>query len=67
MRPSELRDMSPEELEQKHRELQEELFRLRLRHGTAQLENTEKLVHTRRDIARVLTVRRERAARGQGG
>ena len=52
MQPSELRDLSDQELEQKQRELQEELFRLRLRHSTAQLENTEKLVQTRRDLAR---------------
>ena len=65
MRSSELRDLSDQELELKHKELQEELFRLRLRHGTAQLENTEKLVQTRRDVARILTVQRERAVRAQ--
>ncbi len=65
MRASELRDLSDQELEQKQRELQEELFRLRLRHSTAQLENTEKLVHTRRDLARVLTLRHQRLTRGR--
>jgi large subunit ribosomal protein L29 len=62
MRASELRDLSDQELDLKERELKEDLFRLRLRHGTAQLENTEKLVLVRRDIARILTIREERAA-----
>jgi len=67
MRASELRELSDQELALKEQELGEELFRLRLRHGTAQLENTGKLAQTRRDVARVLTVRRERAARSRVG
>ncbi len=63
MRASELRDLSDQELLVKEHDLQEELFRLRLRHGTAQLENTEKLVQVRRDIARLRTVQRERVGR----
>jgi large subunit ribosomal protein L29 len=60
MRGSELRDLSDQELEVKERELKEELFRLRLRHRTAQLEQTHKLVQARRDLARLQTVRRQR-------
>lgn len=67
MRASEIRDLSDQELEVRERELKEDLFRLQLRHGTAQLENTEKVVQTRRDIARLLTVRRERAAAKREG
>jgi large subunit ribosomal protein L29 len=67
MQSSELRDMSDDELEHKRRDLVEELFRLRLRHGTAQLENTERLVQVRRDVARILTIQRERAGRGARG
>jgi large subunit ribosomal protein L29 len=62
MRPKEVRDMSDEELAVKERELQESLFLLRLRHRTNQLESPARLVQTRRDIARVKTVRSERAA-----
>lgn len=62
MRPKEARDMSDEELAVKERELQESLFLLRLRHRTNQLESPARLVQTRRDIARVKTVRSERAA-----
>lgn len=64
MRPSEVRDLSDQELETRERELREELFRLRLRQRTAQLEQTHKLVHVRRDIARIQTIRRQREQRG---
>ena len=64
MRASEVRDLSPQELETKERELKEELFRLRLRHRTAQLEQTHRLEHVRRDIARIQTVRRQKEQRG---
>lgn len=64
MRPSEVRDLSEQELEAKERELREELFRLRLRQRTAQLEQTHKLVQVRRDIARIQTIRRQKEQRG---
>lgn len=64
MRPSEVRDLSEQELEGKERELREELFRLRLRQKTQQLDQTHRLVQVRRDIARVQTVRRQREQRG---
>lgn len=64
MRSSEVRDLSDQELETKERELREELFRLQLRHRTAQLEQTHRLVEVRRDIARILTVREQRLKRG---
>jgi len=66
--PSEdLRDATDDELAVKERELTESLFFLRLRHGTNQLESPAKLAQTRREIARIKTVRRARelAAKGQ--
>ena len=65
MRSSEVRDLSPQELETKERELKEELFRLRLRHRTAQLEQTHRLTEVRRDIARIQTVRRQKGGAGK--
>ena len=65
MRARELRDLSPDELEQKERELREELFRLRLRRGASQLENAMKPRLARRDLARVLTIRKQREKEGQ--
>ncbi|HEX7410078.1 MAG TPA: 50S ribosomal protein L29 [Candidatus Binatia bacterium] len=60
MEPKELRDSSDEELEVRERELKESLFLLRLRHKTNQLESPARLAQTRRDIARISTIRRER-------
>ncbi len=56
MKPKELRDMTAEELAKKAEELKKELFNLKMRHATAQLENPLKLRYVRRDIARVNTI-----------
>jgi large subunit ribosomal protein L29 len=56
MKTKEIRDLSVAELQQKNKELAEELFRLRLRHASGQLESPATLGHIRRDIARVKTV-----------
>ena len=61
MQPSEIRDLSDTELETRTRELEEELFLLGLRRATSQLENPMKVRTVRRDLARCLTIRRERA------
>lgn len=55
------RDLSDEELETRVAETKEELFRLRVQHATLQLADTSQLRQVRRDIARMLTVQRERA------
>jgi large subunit ribosomal protein L29 len=60
MKPSKVREMGLEELRTKERELQEQLFRLRVQQSIGQLENAIKLRETRRDIARVKTVLREK-------
>jgi large subunit ribosomal protein L29 len=60
MKPSKVREMGREELETKQRELQEQLFRLRVQQSIGQLDNAIKLRETRRDIARVKTVLREK-------
>jgi len=62
MRASELRELSPPELEVRERDLRETIFRLRLRRGSNQLENPAALRAARRDLARVATICRERAA-----
>jgi large subunit ribosomal protein L29 len=56
MKTKEIRDLSVAELQQKNKDLVEELFRLRLRHASGQLESPATLGHIRRDIARVKTV-----------
>ena len=60
MRAREVRDLTDEEIQGKARDLSEELFRLRLRRGTGQLEDTMRIRKIRRDIARVKTIQLER-------
>jgi len=55
------RDLNDDELETRIAETKEELFRLRVQHATLQLADTSQLRQVRRDIARMLTVQRERA------
>ncbi len=57
---NQFRDLSDDELETRISETKEELFRLRVQHATLQLADTSQLRHVRRDIARMLTVQRER-------
>jgi len=59
--PREIRDLSDVELETRTRELEEELFMLRLKRSTSQLENPMKVRAVRRDLARCITIRTERA------
>lgn len=61
MKAEKLREMSADELRGKERELQEQLFRLRFQRSIGQLDNAMKIRETRRDIARVKSVLRERA------
>ena len=60
MKAAKVREMGPEELKTKQRELQEQLFRLRVQQSIGQLDNGVKLRQTRREIARVKTVLREK-------
>ncbi|MEK7783524.1 MAG: 50S ribosomal protein L29 [Candidatus Binatota bacterium] len=60
MEPKQLREMSTDELAQKRGELREEIFHLKLRRATSRLENPMKLRQSKRDLARVETVLRER-------
>jgi large subunit ribosomal protein L29 len=62
MKPKELRDLGPEGLQAKEKEFREEEFKLRFKHATGQLEKTDRLKKLRRDIARVLTIIREKEA-----
>ena len=54
------RDLSDDELTTRIAETKEELFRLRVQHATLQLADTSQIRQVRRDIARMLTVQRER-------
>ncbi len=62
MKAKELRDMTAEELNKKLTELKTELFNLRFQHAINQLENPHKIADVKHDIARVMTVLREKNA-----
>ncbi len=60
MKPFELRELSDEELLRKYFELSDEYFKLRIRKVTETLPNPLRLRIIRKEIARVLTILRER-------
>ena len=53
-------DMTTVELNAKYLDLKNELFNLRFQHSSGQLKNTDSLYTVKKDIARVMTVLRER-------
>lgn len=55
-----MREMSPEEIRERLGELREELFNMRFRNAMKQLDNPLKIRESRREMARLLTVLREK-------
>ena len=62
LRARDLRDLTDDELEHRLADTRRELFNLRFQAATGALENTARLALTKREIARILTVREERKA-----
>ena len=62
MRARVIRDLTDEELEQRLHETRQELFNLRFQSATGALENSARVRLAKREIARILTVQREREA-----
>jgi large subunit ribosomal protein L29 len=60
MKPPELRDMTDNELREHLQTARRELFGLRFQHATGELDNTAGLKRAKREIARALTIARER-------
>ena len=58
---AELRDLSLEELRSKEKDLDDQLFRLRIQKSMGQLEAPAKIRSVRRDLARVKTFLRQKA------
>ena len=56
----EMRESAPAELDGRLSRLEDQLFKLRVKHATYQLENLSQIRATRREIARVMTVIAER-------
>jgi large subunit ribosomal protein L29 len=60
MKASEAHNLKDDELVERIRQTQEEQFALRLQHATGELENTSRITAVRKDVARLLTVAKER-------
>ncbi len=60
MKIQDIRDLSTQELEDKIKDLKEELFNLRFQNATNQLDNPMRIVSVKKDIARVKTVLKEK-------
>jgi large subunit ribosomal protein L29 len=60
MKPAELRDMSDTDLREHIATARRDLFGLRFQHATGELDNTAGLGRAKREVARALTVARER-------
>jgi large subunit ribosomal protein L29 len=61
----ELREMSSADLARRLTELREEIGHLKLKRATSRLENPMKLRQTKRDLARVETILKEKALQGE--
>jgi large subunit ribosomal protein L29 len=60
VKASEVHNMRDDELVERISQTREEQFALRLQHATGELENTSRITEVRRDVARLLTVAKER-------
>jgi len=58
---TELRELTAEELDGRVAELRRQMFEMRNKHSTGVLDSTAELSRARRDVARCLTVKREKA------
>ena len=65
MNVNDMRELSAEELQAKSRELRGQLFNVKIKQATGQLESTAKLRELRRQIARAETVLRQRSGAEQ--
>jgi large subunit ribosomal protein L29 len=59
-KPSELRELTEDEMDRRLAESKEELFNLRFQLATGELDNYKRIGELRRDVARIRTVMRER-------
>jgi large subunit ribosomal protein L29 len=60
MKASEAHNLKDDELVERIRQTRDEQFALRLQHATGELENTSRITSVRKDVARLLTVAKER-------
>ena len=66
MKVGEIRELSIDELQSRERDLDDQLFRLRIQKSMGQLEAPRKVRDIRKDLARIKTILREKATAGSG-
>ena len=66
MKTKDIRELTDDELKTRLAELKNELFNLRFRHASGQLDNPMTIASVKKDIARVNTVIRERELQSKG-
>jgi len=64
VKAKQLRDKSVQELQEQESTLREQVFKLRFQQATGQAENPQRVALVRKELARVLTVLRERSVAG---
>jgi len=67
MKVGEIRELSVDVLRDREKELDDQLFRLRIQKSMGQLEAPAKVRDVRRDLARVKTILREKSSEGDRG
>lgn len=63
MKTSEIKEMTPVEMQKKLADLREELFNLRFQHSVNQLDNPMRIKAVKKDIARVMTFMTQRESK----
>ena len=66
MKAGEIRELGVDELRAREKELDDQLFRLRIQKSMGQLEAPVKVREVRRDLARIKTILREKQPTGSG-
>jgi large subunit ribosomal protein L29 len=67
LKPSDIRDLPLDDIEQQLAETKQELFNLRFQNATGELDNYMRLKELRRDVARIKTIIREKELEEEGG
>lgn len=65
MKKSEIKDLAVEELRNKETDMRDEIFRLRMKRSGSSLDNTMLIRNRRKDLARIITYRREKERGGK--
>jgi large subunit ribosomal protein L29 len=60
MKPQEIRDLTQDEIVRKIKELKDNLFKLKVKLSTKQLEKTHQIRFIKKDIARLMTILNEK-------